>query len=160
MPGLAEIILAAGLVFGGHKLNHEFEADKQNVPFKSGMIWKAQTNDKKKLARIAGAGARGQGTVTKALAGTRLENPALIASALNNFGYAIKPEGIQGAPEGDVRMINNNMGKKARQGAQVALTVSAISDMLKAFGKVKSDKGFSFGQSNNGTPMLVFGGSF
>lgn len=152
MPGLAEIMLAAGLVMGGHGFNHELEADRQNVPFKSKPPFYAFTLDKKKLARIASAGFEGQEIVSGAVSGTKMEKPVRLVSALNKLGYALLPGGIQGGT-GDVRMIEKNKGKKARKMAQGALAVSSIAALM------GSDR-FRFGQSSNGTPMLIFRGNF
>lgn len=159
MLGLAEILLASGLVMGGHELNHGFEADRQNVPFESGVIWDASTDDKEKLARIANAGFEGQEIISGAVSDTKIAKSVRLVSALNKLGYALLPGGIQGST-GDVKMIEQNKGKKARQMAQAALSISAIDDILTAFGKKKSDRGFRFGQSSTGTPMLAFGGLF
>ena len=160
MAGLNEILLALVLTGGGHEMGHINEADRLGVPvsFKN-MELVAENENPEKSARIANAGIVSQDIMSQASKGSRLEKPTHIISALNKLGYALMPGGIQGGM-GDLRLLEKSKGKKARQFAQGALTVSAISDMLRAFGKVKSDKGFSFGQSNNGTPMLVFGGSF
>ena len=153
MPGLAETLLALGLVMGGHEMGHNIEADRQNVPFKSGVVWKALTEDKKKLARIANAGFEGQDIVTGALGGTKLERPARLISGLNKIGYALKPGSFTGGT-GDVKMIEQNRGKKARQALQGMLLISGMSDIF------NTKKSFGIGQSSKGTPMLTFGGKF
>lgn len=161
MPGLAELLLATGLMLGSHDMNHRLEADRQDLPFSQrGIVgYLSDTSDNKKVSRFANAGFEGQEMLSGAMAGTKMEKPVLIASALNKLGYAIKPGSITGGT-GDLKMLEKSKGKMARKVAQGALTVSAISDLLRAFGKVEGDSGFKFGQSNSGTPMLVFGGNF
>ncbi len=156
MPGLAETLLAFGLMLGGHEMGHGLEADRQNVPFKSGLVWHAGTNDKKKLARIANAGLEGQGILSRALLGTKIEKSVRVASALNNLGYALIPGSVTGGV-GDVRMIEQTKGKKARQFAQGALVASAISDIVR---ESNSNIGLGYGQSTSGTPMLILRGRF
>ena len=157
MAGLAETLLALGLVFGGHEMGHGLEADRQNVPFESGLLWQASTSDKKKLARIASAGLESQDIVSGSLSGTGLERSVRLASALNKFGYAVKPGSMQSNGLGDVAMIEQNMGKEARKMAQGALVASAISDFLR---KPGGNIGLEYGQSRKGTPMLVLRGRF
>ncbi len=158
MPGLAEILLAAGLTFGGHEMGHELEADRQNVPmsFGSDMVWTADTQDPEKLARIAGAGFEGQEILSGAVMGTKMEKPIRTLSVLNKLGYAFLPGGIGGGT-GDVKMIEQSKGKTARKVAQGSLVASAISDLLR---KPGSNYGLKYGQSSKGTPMFVLGGRF
>jgi len=159
MPGLTEILLAASLVMGGHEMGHELEADRQDVPmtWDNKMRWNVDTTDPKKLARIAGAGFEGQDILSGAVMGTKLEKPIRTVSALNKLGYALIPSGIRKGGTGDVRMIEQNMGKKARKVAQGSLVASAISDFLR---KPGSNCGLNYGQSNRGTPMLMLQGRF
>ena len=142
-------------------MGHGFEADKQNVPMSwdNKMRWTAHTRDPKKLSRIANAGFEGQEIISGAVSGTKMEKNVRLVSALNKLGYALLPGGIQGGT-GDVKMIEQNTGKKARQVAQAALTASAISDFYQALAKKKTNHRFSYGQSRNGTPMLMYGRNF
>ncbi len=158
MPGLADILLAAGLMMGGHEIGHDLEADRQDVPmtWNNEMRWNADTTDPEKLARIAGAGFEGQEVISGVMSGTDMEKPVRVLSALNKLGYALIPGGIQGGT-GDVKMIEQNMGKTARQVAQGSLMASAISDFLR---KPGSNYGLKYGQSGKGTPMFVLGGRF
>ena len=158
----AEIMMALGLVMGGHEMGHSNEADRLGVPisFDDNIVWKANTTNQKKLSRIANSGFEMQDKLPKATKGSSIDKPAKIISALNKLGYVIKPSGMTSGAVGDVRMIEKHKGKKARKVAQGALTISALDDILTAFGKKKSDKGFKFMQSPDGTPMLGFGGSF
>ena len=167
MSELLKFLLAAGLTLGGHEVNHVLEADRQEVQgsFKKEtgavlpvfMIDSSSTPEQR--SRIHNAGFEGQEIMTGATSDTGIGKPVRIASALNKLGYALMPGGIQGV-SGDVDMLGKSKGKSARKVAQGALTASAISDLLKAFGKTKGDSGLKFGQSSTGTPMLMYGGRF
>ncbi len=147
---MKELVLAVLLVFGGHEVNHDLMADRLDVPisWNEDMKWTVYTQDPRELALIGGAGFRGQAIVAESVRGTSIEKPVRWISAFNELGYAIKPNGISGG-EGDVQLIQRSIGKKAGQVARVSLTVSAMSNLF-------GDNQFRFGQSNNGTPMLVF----
>jgi len=154
MAGLAETLLALGIVFGGHEMGHELEADRQNVPmsFDNKMIANIDTRDPKKLSRIVNAGFEGQDIITGALRGTQYSKPTSLASAINKIGYALVPDSIQGGT-GDVRMIEKTKGKTARKAAQVSLFLSALSDMDRVRNPERNwDLGYW--QSGQGTPGL------
>jgi hypothetical protein len=161
MSELSDILLAASLVIGGHEMNHKLEADKQDMPFSQRGItgYLPDTSNKKKVSRFANAGFEGQDVITRILKKSKLKRPAHAASGLNKLGYVLIPGSITGG-DGDLRMLEKSKGKKARKVAQGALTISAISDLYKAFGKENKNGGFLFGQSSEGTPMLILTGEF
>ena len=165
MDALVEILAALGpalaLVGVGHEMGHVNEADRLNTPisFDSKMRWDARAKSKSDLASISNAGLVMQGKVTKATEGSGIDKYAKIVSAINNIGYALKPSGIMGGT-GDVKMIEQTKGKKARQTAQAALIASGISDLYQALGKKKSNHSLSYGQSSDGTPMAIYGRKF
>ena len=158
---LIEVLFTIFLVMGGHEVNHDLMADEQNLSFSQRGItgYIPDTNDDEKVLLFASAGFEGQEIVTGALGGTKLEHSALLISGFNKAGYALIPNSITGGI-GDVQRIEQRGGKKARQMAQGALVVSVVSDLLIAFYIVEGDTRFIYGQSSNGTPMLVFAGRF
>ena len=154
MPGLAETLLALSLVFGSHELGHELAADRLNVPlsFNNRMLYTPHTNNPEKLSRIANAGLAGQETLSRVASDTKMGKSIRLVSTLNKLGYALLPNGIQGG-KGDLRLLEENRGKKARRVAQSALLASAAAHLL------GSDK-LRFSQTSRGTPMLVFSKRF
>jgi len=161
MPGLTDIALALLLTFGGHEMGHQLEADRLNVPmsFDNKMIAIAHTQNPDELSRIANAGIEGQEIISGAVSDTKREKSVRFFSALNKFGYAFIPGGIQGG-KGDIRLLEQSKGKKARYVAQGALIISATSDFLIAFDKIDGAMGLIYGQSKHGTPMLILRGNF
>ncbi len=160
MPGLAEILLALALTGTSHEMGHQLEADKLGVKRTQDSIIPPRgtlyTQDPKKLSRIANAGFEGQDILSGAVLGTKMEKPIRTVSALNKLGYALLRSPVTGG-EGDVGMIEKNMGKTARQVAQGSLVASAISDFLR---KPGSNYGLEYGQSSRGTPMFMLRGRF
>ena len=161
MPGLAELFFAFFLVIGGHEINHDLMADRENIPFSQRGVtgYLPDTSDDKKVLLFASAGFEGQEIVTGALEETKLKRSTHLVSGFNKIGYALIPNSITGGI-GDVQRIEQHGGEKARKMAQGALAVSAISDLLTAFDIVEGDTRFIYGQSSNGTPMLIFAGRF
>jgi hypothetical protein len=149
MPGLRELLLASVLTAGGHEMGHQVEADRLNQPIVwNGSQWASSANGDN-LAKISGAGFRMQDALSRASG-----NPTQSAvNALHKVSYLTRDRG-------DLATLQKSKGKKAADMAKGALAVSAISDLLRSFGKVRNNRGFKFGQSDTGTPMLVYGGNF
>ena len=123
-------------------MGHQIEADRLNedINFSGTRFTTPATGDN--LARIAGAGFKMQDIINLA----RNNKTQKAVNALHKMSYLAKGRG-------DLKSIEQSKGKKARKMAQGALLVSSIADLM------GSDK-FRFGQSSNGTPMLVFRGEF
>lgn len=130
-------------------MGHITEADKLNEPinFSGTQFTTPATGDN--LARIAGAGFPMQDTINRA----REDKTQNAVNAFHKISYLINERG-------DLASIEKAKGKKARQTIEGALVMSALSDLSKAFGKTRTDRGFGIGQSSKGTPMLTFGGRF
>lgn len=149
MHGLLEIALALMLTGVSHEMGHQTKADSLSQPLEwSGTKWTTSAKGTD-LAKISGAGFKMQDTLNRA----RKNKAQNAANAIHKLTYIL-------SDRGDLKSIEKASGKKALKVARGALAVSAISDMLKAFGKFEGDSGFMFGQSSNGTSMLIFGGVF
>ena len=156
-PGLTSLVAALPLMLGSHELAHDKEAGRLGVPMgwenRSGNLpgWKINTKDANEIARIAGAGFRGQDAVAKALDGMDLGQAYRFLSALNKLGYIAFPAGLGSSKLGDVDTMNKAIGKS---GLQAGLAGSALGDIYKAYNP-KSPVDINFWQSERGTPGLA-----
>jgi hypothetical protein len=150
MNDIASALLAIPLLYGGHEAGHEIEADRLQVPMHwEDKTWYAGTDDKKKLAKIAGAGFRGQDQINKAFEGTSIAQALRGISAANKIGYIINPDSGT-SKTGDLRTLDKALGKNS---ARLGLAASSIYDLLRASGE---DPNYSvdFWQSMDGAPGL------
>jgi hypothetical protein len=144
-------------MLGVHELGHLIEADYSGVPVEwSGGKLVAYTDDREKLARLAGAGLvfqnllGGMGSFLPVESG--LARSIRVASALNRLGYVAFPESILG-DGGDVNTMDDT--KRGGDFLKGALAISALADLYKAF-KPDDRWDINFWQSPTGTPGLEF----
>lgn len=156
------LLLSLGAVSGAHTMGHVSQGDRYGVDMNINLgnlseIWDRHDISPERAARIHSAGFEAQDRVAR-MADNK---PMYVANALYKLGYLAGAPKVFGAKtKGDLALLGKVKGDTAKKVAQGALTVSAISDLLKAFGKWKGDSGFHFGQSDTGTPMLMYGGRF
>lgn len=142
MPEIPDIALALLLTGGSHEMGHQTEADRLNedINFNGTRFTTPATGNN--LAKISGAGFRMQDIINLA----RNNKTQRTFNALHKMSYLAKGRG-------DLKSIEKSQGKKARDVAKGALFVSSIADLM------GSDR-FRFGQSSEGTPMLILTGEF
>jgi hypothetical protein len=150
-------VLGLFLMLGVHELGHMIEADYSRVQLDwRGGVLIAHTENREKLARLAGAGLVFQnflgGMDSFLPVESGLARSVRVASALNRLGYVAFPESLL-KDGGDVKTLDNTgRGGDFLKGA---LVISALADLYKALNP--DDRwDLNFWQSSKGTPGLLF----